>query len=149
MDASTRRRRQVLRARLVIAAIAIPVVAVTLYGWTTSVADHFHSRYVVSMGARWCALQPGVASPSSALAALGPPTTSGGDSTSGNSWSDWKFRDVEYNITWFPGNERAQDLWASVSSQWGKLPCSHERIDYSGWYQGQWWQDPLDPGAFQ
>ena len=150
MDDTTRLRRKVLRTRLGIAALVVPIIILTGFGFAVDIANHFHGRYIVTLGSKWCALRPGVVSPQSAVAAMNSPTATGKDSTSGQYWSEWKFRDVDYEITWFPGNERGQDLWASVTSQWGRLPCGHERIEYSGWYQPtQPWQEPPDPGAFQ
>ena len=150
MDDVAELRRKVQRARWGLAALLVPVGALLLFSASMSIENHFHGRFVVSHGTRWCALRPGVASPATANSAMGLPSSSGVDSTSGQSWSQWRFHGVEYDISWFPGNERAQDLWSSVTAQWGTLPCAKERIDYSGWYQpAHPWQDPPDPGAFQ
>jgi len=150
VDETTRRRRQFLRTRIGIAIFGVVVVASVGIGLVTSVADWLHARPIVTRGGAWCHLQPGVASPAAAYATLGHPTTTGRETTSNQQWSEWKFHDVNYEITWFPGDYLAQELWASVTSQWGRLPCGRDRIDYAGWYQPtQPWQEPPDPGAFQ
>ncbi len=150
MEGVAQRQRAARRARWALVSLAVPVCALTLFGLSVTISDHLHGRFVVPRGAQWCSLRPGVASPGTAVAVLGPPSASGTDPTSHQGWSKWRFRGVEYDISWFPGNKRAQDLWSSVTAQWGTLPCAKERIDYTGWYQPtQPWLDPPDPAALQ
>ena len=139
------------RARIQVFLAISPFAAGLLLGTAVWVNSFFSGTQSPTDSKAWCKMNSQTTE-RTAVTALGRPTQSGvfGDPPQG--WEDWRFPDVEYNVTYDSATGSAQELWALVTDQSRSLGCNADRIyRSSSWYSpgSQWWLEPPDPAAFQ